>query len=133
MMRHLAGNAQMSFEGSQKGWDFPITIKHISEDESPLRPCSAYREFPFVILALEADTIKLILDTILPNNRFMNDVIQIQIAKNGKIEFGCYDNFHPDCILAYSGVSTDFLNRLLSRRIIKSWEKAPDEAARPHN
>jgi hypothetical protein len=133
MMRHLAGDAQISFEGVLDSFEFPQSIPRISEERSSLKPCSAYREFPFVILALEPDTVKPILDTILPENRFMEQVIHIQIAKHGEIQFGCYDNFHPDCIVAYTGVSTDFLDELLHRGIIKSWTPAPEEAARPHD
>lgn len=129
MMRYLAGDAQMSFEGTFDGSKLPDAVPRIPEDQSPLKPCSGNREFPFVIVALEPATIKPILDTILPNNLFMEDIIQIQIAKSGNRQFGCYDNFHPDCIVAYSGVSPEFLDELLHRGIIKSWERAPDESA----
>jgi hypothetical protein len=133
MMRYLAGDAQMSFEGTFDGSKLPESIARIAEDQSRLKPCSIYREFPFVIVALEPTTIKPILDTILPNNLFMENIIHLQIAKSGKIQFGCYDNFHPDCITAYSSVSPEFLDELLHRGIIKSWERASDDAMRPHD
>src|ERR1700737_2705614 len=89
MMRYLAGDAQMSFDGSK----LPDTIARIPEGQSPLKPCSIDREFPFVIVVLEAATIKPILNTILPNNLFMEDIIHMQIAKSREIQFGCYATF----------------------------------------
>jgi hypothetical protein len=69
-------------------------------------------ELDFVVLPLLPHTVQPILDVVLLNRRFMNDIIHIQIEKNDRLEFGSYDNFHPECIVCFLGVGTDLLDAL---------------------
>ena len=67
----------------------------------------------YAILELEQHSIRPILDTVLPDNRFMEDIIHIQIAQHGELQFGRYDNFHRECIISFHGVPTNFLDEQL--------------------
>jgi len=86
----------------------------------------------FITLALEPDTIRPILDAVLPENRYMNDIIHIQIEKLRELQFGSYDQFHHECIVCFLGVPTEFLDWLKQKCIIKSWTTPYEGAVRWH-
>ena len=46
-------------------------------------------------------------------------IIHIQIEKSGRLEFGAYDNFHPECIFFGSAVREAVIERLASQEIIR--------------
>ena len=84
------------------------------------------------MIPLEQQTVQPILDVVLPEGRFMKDIIHIQIEKNGRLEFGSYDNFHRDCIVAFHGVSTELLGRLRQSGVIRTWMEPCEGATRWH-
>ena len=52
-------------------------------------------------------------------------ITHVQIANRGKQIFGGYDNFHRECVFAYSpGVSIEFLEKLKAKGLIRGYEKA---------
>jgi hypothetical protein len=81
MMRFLAGDAHISFEGDLSHCGFPPSIPRIDEQQSILRRHTAYPKLDFVTLALESDTIRPILDVVLPGRRYLDDIFHIQIEK----------------------------------------------------
>jgi hypothetical protein len=85
-----------------------------------------------VVLPLEQDTVQPILDVVLPDRRFMDDIVHIQIEKKGRLEFGAYDNFHSECIVCFLGVSTDLLDKLRTNGVIRSWTTPYEGARRWH-
>ena len=132
MMRFLAGEARISFEGDLSHCKFPTTIPSANEEASILTRQTATPRQDFIILPLEHDTISPILDAVLPDNRFMEDIIHIQIEKRGELQFGSYDNFHHQCIVCFLGVTTKFLDELKQKGIIRSWTTPFDGAVRWH-
>ena len=86
----------------------------------------------FIILPLEQDTIRLILDAVVPADRYMVDIIHIQIEKRGELQFGSYDNFHPECIVSFRGVTMEFLDEFKHTGVIRSWTKPFEGARRWH-
>ena len=48
----------------------------------------------------------------------------------GRLEFGSYDNFHPECIVCLLGVGTDLLDALRDKGVIRSWAISHEGA--PH-
>ena len=80
-----------------------------------------YPKLDFVTLALEPDTIRPILDVVLPGRRYLDDIIHIQIEKRRALQFGSYDQFHHECIVCFLGVPTEFLDELQQKGILKSW------------
>jgi hypothetical protein len=132
MMRLLAGDARISFEGDLSRCDFPSSIPHLSEESSILHRHTLSPRQDFIILSLEQNTIKPILDVILPDNRYKDDIIHIQIEKNRELQFGSYDNFHHDCIVCFLGVPTKFLDELKQKGIIKTWMTPFEGAVRWH-
>jgi hypothetical protein len=132
MMKHLAGNSHISFEGDLSKCKFGSELSPSLEEMSALQRATAYPRQDFVVLPLRTDTIRPILDVVLPEHRFMKEVIHIQIEKDGRLEFGAYDNFHPECIVCFLGVSVDLLNSLKAKRIIRSWTMPFEGATRWH-
>ena len=62
----------------------------------------------------------------------MKDIVHIQIEKDGELEFGSYDNFDPECIVCFLGVSVDLLNSLKDKGILRSWTTPFEGATRWH-
>jgi hypothetical protein len=132
MMRALAGNAHVSFEGDLSRCSFPADLGPDSKETPTLRRQTLVPELDFVVLPLEPVNVQPILDVVLPDRRFMSDINHIQIEKNGSLEFGAYDNFHPECIVCFLGVSPDFLDELQESGVIRSWTTPHEGAQRWH-
>ena len=81
MMRFLAGEARISFEGDLSRCQFPATIPSSTDEDSILTRQTISPRLGFAILPLEHDTIRPILDAVLPDNRYLEDIIHIQIEK----------------------------------------------------
>ena len=132
MMRLLAGDARISFEGDLSRCNFPESVPHISEQQSILKRQTITPDLDFISLALEPETIRPILDIVLPERRYLDDIIHIQIEKHRVLQFGSYDQFHHECIVCFLGVPTDFLNELKQKGILKSWTTPHEDATRWH-
>ncbi|MBI5359375.1 MAG: hypothetical protein HZA48_02200 [Planctomycetes bacterium] len=132
MMRFLAGEAQISFEGNLSDCGFPATISHITEDASILKRHTLSPRQDFIILPLEHDTIRPILDVVLPDNRYKDNIIHVQIEKRGELRFDSYDQFHHECIVCFLGVPTKFLDDLKQKGILLSWTMPYKGAIRWH-
>jgi hypothetical protein len=46
-------------------------------------------------------------------------ILHIQIAKNGKLEFGAYDRFDPQALFLGEAFSDEFLNDLIALGILE--------------
>ena len=128
MMRALAGNALISFEVDLSPcqlWTIPGAS---AEETGSLRRNTLVPRQDFVVLPLEADTIRPILAEIIPEGRAVHDVVHVQIAKNGRLAFGAYDNFHPECIVAWSAVPKALLEELQAKGVLRSFKLAPAES-----
>ncbi len=121
MMRFLAGDAHISFEGGLSDCRFPAWIPSQNEENTILPRNTLAPRQDFIILALEQDTVRPILDVVLPETRYKNDIVHIQIEQHGRRQFGCYDQFHPNCIVCYNGITPEFLEALKEKHILTSW------------
>jgi hypothetical protein len=122
MMRTLAGHAHLSFEGKLARCNLGA-IQGASEDETEvLRRNTIFPRQDFVVLPLEAETISLILAGVLPERRVVRDIIHIQIEKEGRLAFASYDNFDPDCIVAWPPISSNLLEELKGNSVLRSFE-----------
>jgi len=52
-------------------------------------------------------------------------IIHIQIEKGGQLQFGAYDNFHPECIFFGSEVKEDVISSLVSQNIMRPYTERP--------
>jgi hypothetical protein len=117
LMKALAGDAHIAFEGDLSDLDF----SQIADATASL-----HRESPesetMVVLPLEIDTIKPILDQVLPEGRIVKKIVAIQIEKSGQVEFMAGDNFHRECVSVGPAVKQSLLQELVARGIIRSYE-----------
>jgi hypothetical protein len=97
-----------------------------------LRRQTMFPKQDFVVVPLEVETIRPILDVILPGRRYLDDIIYIQIEQHGVLQFGAYDNFHKECIVCFSGIPTALLARLQESGVIRSWTRPHEGARRWH-
>ncbi len=130
MMKHLAGDARISFEGYLSNCQFPPMLCPSSTETDILDRIQAWPRCHFVVLPLTSSTVLPILDVVLPDGRFMKDIIHIQIEKGGKLEFGAYDNFDSQCVGCWLGVSVEFLDELKQEGVIDSWAPHYKKTAR---
>lgn len=135
MMRELAGDAQISFEGNLSRCIFPADLDPSADETDALRRQTVEPRQDFVVLPLEPGSVAPILDVVLPHRhrQYLKDIIHIQIERGGELQFGAYDNFHRECIVCYSGVDSALLDQLKSSGVIRSWQVAPDDQHRWHD
>lgn len=133
MMRALAGDARISFEGDLSRCVFADNLTASADETEALCRQTVVPKQDFVVLPLELDTVQPILDVVLPGRRYLDDIIHIQIERHGQLQFGSYDNFHRECVVCYAGVETTLLDQLKSSGVIRSWQVAPDDQHRWHD
>jgi len=63
-------------------------------------------------MPLNQTTVAHIVDTSGSGEELVSDIIHRQISVSGKLEFGAYDQFHPDCVVTGSRVSRELLSEL---------------------
>jgi hypothetical protein len=128
MMRQLAGDAYISFEGDLHRIDWK-GVSAVDEGESSLRRAALTPELDFVALPLTLETQPLIWAAVFKADRLAQDgIIHTQIEKEGRLAFGAYDNFHADCVWAGSAVPLSLLERLKESGVARSFEAAVDRS-----
>jgi hypothetical protein len=110
MMRTLAGGARMSFEGDLSSCEFGAQPDPSGDETQALLRQTNYARQDFVVVTLQLQTIQPILDVVLPERRYMTAINHIQIEKAGRLKFGSYDNFEPECIVCFHGVQSSCLS-----------------------
>jgi len=126
LMHQLAGNAHIVFEGDQEDME--------SLDFSPIRGIFEGLVTPFnnewredsksLVLPLTNDTIRQILDVVLPEDRIIHNVGAIQIEKDGQVQFMAGDNFHNECVSVGPAVPEQLLKDLVASGILKAYQSA---------
>lgn len=126
MMRELAGDAYISFEGDLHWIDWN-GVSGVEESKTCLRRQTLTPELDFVVLPLTAETQPLIWKTLSKVDHLADSgIIHTQIEKEGKLAFGAYDNFHADCVTASDAVSRSLLEGLIRSGVIRSYGSAVD-------
>ncbi len=116
LMTELAGSARISFEGDLSALKL-YTLPGASDEETAVLKRNTLRpRQDFVVLPLEASTKGAILAAI--GGTIPGSILHIQIEKNGRLEFGSYDTFHPECLAIGSGLGSAFIDGLLSEGIL---------------
>jgi len=116
VMRHLAGNAQISFEGGSEIVGLAEIPGASQIETSVLKRNTLAPRLEFVVVPLEISTIPAIFAGI--GGTIPKSVLHILIEKNGQLEFGAYDNFHPECIVLGPATSGAALESLISKGLL---------------
>ena len=126
-MDALCGASALSLEGQLSKVSGTIAaMAGVGDDETPVLKRNTIAPIQdFVVLPLEWDTVETLKTTILNHLNLNDDVIHVQIAKDGVHVFGIYDLDYPEPpnFLAASAVTDDVLKQWVSRRLIRGFDK----------
>jgi hypothetical protein len=117
LMEELEGNAHVSFEGNLRSL---LLLTYPGASSEPTDVLNRNTRWPiqdFVVAPLELSSSKKIyaaLGGVVPRT-----VLHVQIEKNGVLQFGAYDDFHPECIFFGSAVTSQVLESLVSNDILQ--------------
>jgi uncharacterized protein (TIGR02996 family) len=131
MMRALAGDACISFEGCPL-CDQLFAIPGATDQETKVLkrhipvPPALRPSREFIVLPLEPDTIRPILAGVLPQGRSPRETIEhVQIEKAGRLELGAYNFFDPRYTGTGPAVPETLLAELRAKGVLRSFESAP--------
>ncbi len=111
VMKELASeNSQIIFEGNLSSFNFTEIAKDNKNSDLNKNTIS---------LRLTEENIKAILKEIQPGGKFVNEILEIEIRKNGEPQLLVGDNFHNECISVGPMVSLDLLSKLKEMGIIR--------------
>lgn len=123
LMKYLAGSdSRISFEGDLSKCDFSALPSQHTEPNGAFQRNTTSPKQDFVIVPLTSETIRPILDQILPEARCVHDIMHIEIEKGGELVLSACDNFHHECTAVSPSVPTSILDSLKSSGVIRSYK-----------
>jgi hypothetical protein len=124
LMEELAGGAHVSFEGRLRGLSLSNISGASGEPTSVLKRNTLSPKQDFVVVPLEPSMGQRIIAAI--GGTIPGAIIHIQIEKDGQLQFGAYDNFHPECIYFGNAVKEAVIQSLISENIMRRYtERQP--------
>jgi len=117
VMEKLAGDAHVSFEGDLRHLTLSSLQRASSDETTVLKRNTTWPKQDFVVLPLDSDGIETIMSAI--GGSVPRSILHIQIEKSGTLQFGAYDQFHPECIFFGTSLDAVFLDSLISERVIE--------------
>lgn len=117
MMEEFEGNAHVSFEGDLHLlplWRYPGAS---FQPTDVLKRNTTWPEQDFIVVPLELSSSRSIFSAL--GGAVPNRVLHIQIEKGGVLQFGAYDNFHPECISFGEHVRPELIENLVSKGILQ--------------
>ena len=126
LITHFTGGAYLSLEGdlSRCNEDIQCILGAEQEPRPPLTRHTLSPTLRFVILPLEASTTDAIITRILPRIGMAHNIVHTQIAREGLLVFGAYDNFHPKSTWVSAQIPRSMLEELQDRGVLKGFSLA---------
>jgi hypothetical protein len=118
MMEELEGDAHISFEGDLRALALTGCPGSSEQPTAVLKRSTVWPKLDFVVIPLESSAGKKIIAAL--GGTVPRTVLHIQIEKRGVLEFGAYDNFHPECIFFGSAVRQATIESLAANEIIQT-------------
>lgn len=118
-LQELAGSAYVSFEGDLSGTSLMTAAGASGDETQVLKRNTLWPKQDFVVLPLEAETVKPIMAAI--GGPVPKAILHIQVQKNGRRELGLYDNFAPMGTFFGPAVTVPFLSLLQAEGILAQW------------
>jgi hypothetical protein len=123
LMTELAVDAHISFEGDLKRLALLSIVGASKEPTTALKRNTLWPKQDFVVVPLDLSTVEKIVAAI--GGTIPQAIIHIQIEKNGLLQFGAYDNFHPECVFFGSAVKQSTIAWLIAERIMRPYTVIP--------
>ena len=121
LMEELAGDAHVSFEGDLRRLTLMDIPGASEEPTATLKRNTRWPKQDFIVVPLQPSMGKRIIAAI--GGTIPNAIIHIQIEKDGLLQFGAYDNFHPECIHFGSAVNEAVIESLVCQGIMRPYTK----------
>lgn len=115
LMKELEGNAHISIEGDLRALRLATYPRASTDPTDVLKPITSGTDF--VVLPLEHPTSEKIYTAL--GGRVPKKILHVQIEKNGVIQFGVCDYFHPECIAFGNAVPQAVVESLVSNGVIR--------------
>jgi len=116
-MKHLAGDAQISFEGALAALGFFELQGIQTEETAVLKRNTEWPRQDFVVASLNPESVQSLIKAL--GETVPRSVLHIQIARKGKLEFGAYDNFDPQALFLGEAFGDELLNDLIAQGILE--------------
>lgn len=117
LLEEFEGDAHVSFEGDLRSLAV-LTYPNVSSQPTDiLKRNTLWPKQDFVVVPLEPSSTRRIYAAI--GGSVPKNVLHIQIEKNGVLQFGAYDNFHPQCIFFGSAVRQELVESLISKGVLQ--------------
>src|SRR5262245_43183850 len=123
LMVEFAGEAHVSLEGDLSSCRFPDELVVARDETSVLKRGTLVPRQDFAVLRLTPETIEPIFEQVMTAG-LRRAIIHVQIERNGTLELGAYDNFHPECVVTGPGVSPELLDELMKKHVLREFERA---------
>lgn len=124
-----AEDSKISFEGTLSQTELARMEGVAEEETGVLKRGTLQPKLDFLVLPLTRQRLGEIERAINSKVAFgYKGICHVQIESNGKIAFAAYDNFHQECVVAYSAVSSALLDELTETRILWKYKRVPQKA-----
>ncbi len=120
IMRELACDARMSLEGSLGEASFPAEAVLGRDASDILKRGTTAPVLDFVVLRLQPELVDRIFSQI-SRIGLREDIVHVQIEKNGRVELAAYDSFHTQCVVTGPAVPSEVLADLQAAGVIRGF------------
>jgi hypothetical protein len=118
VLRHFHRECFLALTGDLSRYD-PALIAEASAEPTPLlSPSTLCPKQQFVILPVTDATVDTICRRVLPQVGLKHRVIHVQVASEGRLVLGAYDNFHHEGVWIDQAIGDDRMALMLASGII---------------
>lgn len=123
VMEGLAGNAHVSFEGNLRSLNL-LSLSNVSQEPTAaLKRNTLWPEQDFIVVPLGPAASEKIIAAI--GGSVPKAIIHIQIEKDGILQFGAYDGFHPECFYFGPAVTQGMIDSAITEGILRPYTQRP--------
>jgi len=117
ILEKLGGSVHISLEGDLHGFNLDKFPRVSDNETAVLKRNTIWPKQDFLVIPLESPMGQNLLSAI--SGAVPKRIIHIQIEKNGILQFGAYDNFHPGSVFLGPAFTQEFVDSLVSQGILK--------------
>jgi len=120
VMRDLAGAARLSLEGNLGDAAFPAEAILSRDSLDILKRNTTEPGLDFVVLRLEPELVDAMF-SLISRIGLREDIVHVQIEKDGRLELAAYDNFHPQCVVTGPAIAARILAELQAAGVVRAY------------
>jgi hypothetical protein len=120
IMQHFQGDGSfISLEGTLSSFQAPVLENAVTTETAELKRNTLSPVLDFVVAPLSAQNVDVVSRAVVKKDLLSDGggIIHVQIASDGRLVFGAYDNFHPDCVFV-DGISASGLTAMKEEKLL---------------